>query len=259
MNDILKVAMIQTDVVWEQVTKNLTRFDKLIESISNPVDLIIFPEMFTTGFSNHPEKLAENMNGDTVNWMKEIALNKDSYLSGSIIIEEENKFYNRFLFIAPDGTVQFYDKRHLFNIHDGETQYCRGISRQIFKMGEWNICPQICYDLRFPVWYRNSGDYDILINVANWPEARCENWMTLLRARAIENMVYSIGVNRIGSDANRISYVGESMAVNPKGEVLNEINPGFEGIIHVQLSREQLKILRKNFPVLQDADTFHLD
>ncbi len=259
MDDILKVAMVQTDIVWEQPDKNLTKFSKIIESLTNRVGLIAFPEMFTTGFSGQPEKLAETMEGNSVTWMKKTASTTGAFVAGSLIIRENSEFYNRFILAAPDATIQYYDKRHLFNIYGTELEFSDGKNRKILKIGEWNICPQICYDLRFPVWYRNRGDYDILINVANWPEARHENWITLLKARAIENMAYCIGVNRIGKDDNNISYIGESLAVNSKGEILNKIEPGFNGILYAELSKTELYHHRKNFPVLQDADKFHLE
>ncbi|HJX71813.1 MAG TPA: amidohydrolase [Bacteroidales bacterium] len=259
MNDLLKVAMIQADILWEDSRANLKRYRELLKGMAVHPDLIIFPEMFTTGFSVNPEQNAEQMSGESVSWLAQMAGDLDSSLAGSLIIEENKRYFNRFVLIDPEGEVRYYDKRHLFWVGNEESHYHRGSERKIFKLGEWRICPQICYDLRFPVWSRNQNDYDLLIYVASWPESRRDAWKTLLKARAIENLSYCIGVNRVGTDGRGICYAGESMVVNGKGQILNNVRADSEDIIISGLSLPELRKLRNDFPAYKDADRFQLE
>ena len=259
MSDILKVSIVQSDIFWEDKIKNLAYYTHLIESLSEFPDLLIFPEMFTTGFSNQPDGLAEEMDGATVTWMMKVAGKYNLFICGSLILKEKDNYFNRFVLVSPSGNLQYYDKRHLFKLNDEESAYTIGNERKIFSIGQWRVCPQICYDLRFPVWSRIVNDYDLLIYVANWPESRHVVWTTLISARAIENMSYCIGANRIGLDGNGISYIGESMIVNPKGQIVSNIEPGNEGIVTASLSLQELKKFRNSFPVLNDADKFKIE
>lgn len=259
MND-LKVTLIQSNLFWEDKEKNLDQFSKKIDALSAPTDLIVLPEMFSTGFSMNPRKLAEGMNGDTVSWIKSKAREKKCVVTGSFICEEGGHFYNRLLWVNPDGSYSKYDKRHLFSMGDEHNHYVAGEEKLIVKLKDWKICPLICYDLRFPVWARNTKEsfYDVLIYVANWPERRSHHWKTLLLARAIENQSYLLGVNRVGEDGNNVSHSGDSAAINPKGELLSKIKPGEEAIETLTLSYSELSEFRKQFPVIEDADKFEL-
>ncbi|HSH67464.1 MAG TPA: amidohydrolase [Bacteroidia bacterium] len=259
MND-LKVTLIQSELFWENKEKNLEQFLKKINAISQPTDLIILPEMFTTGFSMNPKKLAEGMTGETVDWMKERAREKKCVIAGSFICEEDGNYYNRLLWVNPDGSYSRYDKRHLFSMGDEHNHYSAGEEKLIVKLKGWKICPLICYDLRFPVWARNTKDssYDVLIYVANWPERRSFPWKTLLLARAIENQSYVIGANRVGKDGNEISHSGDSAVINPKGEIISKIKPNEEATETVTLSYAELSEFRQQFPAIQDADKFEI-
>lgn len=259
MND-LKVTLIQSNLFWENKEKNLDQFSRKIDAITEPTDLIILPEMFSTGFSMNPKKLSEGMNGETVSWMKERARAKKCVVAGSFICEESGNFYNRLLWVNPDGSYSKYDKRHLFSMGDEHNHYAAGEEKLIVKIKDWKICPLICYDLRFPVWARNTHEsfYDVLIYVANWPERRSHPWKTLLLARAIENQAYVIGVNRIGADGNAITHSGDSAVINPKGEIISTTKANEEATETVALSYTELAEFRKQFPVMQDADKFEL-
>ena len=218
--------------------------------------LIVFPEMFTTGFSMNPEKLKDTMDGRTVSWMKKLALEKKASVLGSVIIEEDGKIYNRAIWVFPDGKFQVYDKRHLFSMGNEKTHYSGGVEKTVVTYNGWRICPLICYDLRFPAWSRNSENYDVLIYMANWPSPRYHVWKNLLIARAIENQSYCTGVNRVGTDGTGLIYLGDSAVVTPKGfaEFLGE----GEGVHTFQLSYKELHDFRKSFPVLNDRDEFKL-
>jgi omega-amidase len=264
----LKITIIQSDLHWENKEENLKMFSEKISSIAAETDLIILPEMFTTGFSMQPEKLAEPMNGRTVDWMKEKAKEKNCVITGSFICEEDGKYFNRLLWMKPDGSFSYYDKRHLFSIGDENNHYASGNKKIIEEIKGWKICPLICYDLRFPVWSRNkvqnskfqssfvNNAYDLLIYVANWPERRAHPWKTLLMARAIENQCYVAGVNRIGNDGNEIYHSGDSAVINAKGESISKIKSGEESIQTINLKYSELRAFRKVFPVLKDADDF---
>ncbi len=259
MKDALKVAMIQADILWENPGSNLQKYQHMLDEMTVRPDLIIFPEMFTTGFSVNPRHNAEQMTGRSVSWLVQMARNINSMMAGSLIIEEKKSYYNRFVLVKPDGEICHYDKRHLFRMGNEESNYQPGSKREIIKSGSWRICPQICYDLRFPVWSRNQDDYEVLIYVANWPESRREVWKTLIRARAIENLSYCIGVNRVGKDGRGIYYAGESMIVDAKGQILNNVKADTEDIIVSELSLTALKTLRNDFPANKDADRFQLE
>lgn len=256
----LKITILQSGLFWENCEQNLEQFSKKISLIREQTDLIILPEMFTTGFSMQPEKLAESMTGKTVKWMKEHAHKKQCVITGSFICEENRKFYNRLVWMKPDGTYSTYDKSHLFSMADEDKHYSGGNKKIIEKIKGWKICPLICYDLRFPVWSRNtrSNTYDVLIYVANWPEKRSFPWKTLLLARAIENQCYVVGVNRVGNDGNEISYSGDSSVINFKGEIISKTRPHAEFIETISLNYSGLDEFRKQFPVLDDGDDFEV-
>jgi len=255
----LIITGIQSSLQWEDKEANLQMFEEKIFSISQPTEIVVLPEMFSTGFSMQPKKLAEPMDGETVEWMKRIAAKKKIILTGSVIIEEDRNFYNRLVWVLPNGQIGYYDKRHLFAYGDEDQHYTAGKKRLIASVKGWKINLMVCYDLRFPVWSRQQGDfeYDVLIYVANWPERRVHAWTTLLRARAIENQSYVIGVNRTGDDGNKIPYTGESMAVDPMGEILYHKNDE-EDVFTVTLDRSHLEKTREKFPFWKDADQFKI-
>ena len=255
----LIITGIQSSLQWEDKEANLQMFEEKIFSISQPTEIVVLPEMFSTGFSMQPKKLAEPMDGETVEWMKQIAAKKKIILTGSVIIEEDRNFYNRLVWVLPNGQIGYYDKRHLFAYGDEDQHYTAGKKRLIASVKGWKINLMVCYDLRFPVWSRQQGDfeYDVLIYVANWPERRVHAWTTLLRARAIENQSYVIGVNRTGDDGNKIPYTGESMAVDPMGEILYHKNDE-EDVFTVTLDRSHLEKTREKFPFWKDADQFKI-
>jgi len=255
----LIITGIQSSLHWEDKEANLQMFEEKIFSISQPTEIVVLPEMFSTGFSMQPKKLAEPMNGETVEWMKQIAAKKKIILTGSVIIEEDRNFYNRLVWVLPNGQIGYYDKRHLFAYGDEDQHYTAGKKRLIASVKGWKINLMVCYDLRFPVWSRQQGDfeYDVLIYVANWPERRVHAWTTLLRARAIENQSYVIGVNRTGDDGNKIPYTGESMAVDPMGEILYHKNDE-EDVFTVTLDKSHLEKTREKFPFWKDADRFKI-
>lgn len=259
MND-LKITLIQSDLFWENKEKNLEQFSKKIDAITETTDLIVLPEMFSTGFSMSPKKLAEGMNGETVSWLKEKAREKKCVVTGSFICEEDGNYFNRLMWVNPDGSYSKYDKRHLFSMGDEHNHYAAGDEKLIVKYKDWKICPLICYDLRFPVWARNTKDdsYDVLIYVANWPERRSYPWKTLLLARAIENQCYVIGSNRVGVDGNDISHSGDSAVINPKGEIISKLKPNEQATETITLSYAELAEFRKQFPAIQDADKFEI-
>ena len=258
MQETLNIALIQADLVWENPTENCKNFTKKIDSIVDAIDVIVLPEMFSTGFTMHAEKVAESMNGKMVNWMKQQALKKNAAIVGSLIITENNKFYNRLLFVKPSGQITHYNKRHTFTLVGEEKVYTAGSKKVIIDYKGWKICPLICYDLRFPVWARNSEDYDILLYVANWPKPRISAWNALLKARAIENMSYCIGVNRVGIDGVNSIYSGHSAVYNVLGETISNIKPSEEQIDIVTLEKRHISAYRNKFKFLNDRDFFTL-
>lgn len=263
----MKVTLIQTALHWEDRQKNLEHFDALLKTLHDSTDLIVLPEMFSTGFTMNPAALAEPGNGYALNAMKKWATQKNANICGSVAVSENGKYYNRLYWVEPNGTVSHYDKRHLFRMAHEDRHYAMGSEKIIKKINEWHVCPLVCYDLRFPVWSRNtfkiingqpSAAYDVLIYVANWPEVRSYPWKQLLIARAIENQCYVIGVNRIGNDGNNISHSGDSVVINPRGEIISITKPNVQSIETVPLDRAYLEDFRITFPVGLDADGFTL-
>jgi predicted amidohydrolase len=251
----LKITIIQPDIIWENIQANLDKYSAIIDGIVS-TDVIILPEMFTTGFTMKPENLKERMDGNSVRWMKKMANEKDASVVGSLIIEDEGVIFNRAVWVFPDGKTEFYDKRHLFTMGQEHLHYSSGNKKMIVEYKGWRFCPLICYDLRFPVWSRNDENYDVLIYMANWPSPRHHHWKTLLVARAVENQSFCIGVNRTGIDGSGLKYSGDSCLVSPKGfaEFLGEN----EAAKTFKISYSELHELRKNFPFLADRDQFQI-
>ena len=258
MKNSLNITLIQTSLFWENVEKNLSHFDKLISEISD-TDIILLPEMFNTAFCPKSNHLAETMEGETVSWMKEIAKNKNSAIAGTLMVKEGEKVFNRLVWISKNGTIHTYDKHHLFSLIKEERYISKGTGRLIVEEDGWRICPLICYDLRFPVFSRNDVDYDLLIYLANWPIKRIDAWDTLLKARSIENQCYTIGVNRIGSDGNRIVFNGHSKVFDAFGKELISANEDFEEVIQIEISSHDLKLKRRQMNFLKDRDKFTLE
>ena len=253
----MKIALIQTPLFWENPKLNRDYFEEKINAISENVDLIVLPEMFTSGFTMNPKEVAETMQGDTVLWFKNLAKAKNAAITGSLVIEENGHFFNRLVFVFPSGEIQKYDKKHLFTLAGEDQIYTSGTQKLLVEYKGFKICPLICYDLRFPVFARNTEDYDVLIYVANWPKIRINAWDSLLKARAIENMCYTIGVNRIGEDANQHEYIGHSQVVDFLGNY--EIEPQeIEGVFTTTLDKNLLLETRQKFGFLNDRDVFKL-
>lgn len=258
MQDLI-ITLIQTDLIWENKEKNLSHFESKINSIKEDTNLVILPEMFSTGFSMDPEKLTELMNGPTIQWMQKISTNRKIDICGSVIVKEKDNYLNRLIWVKPTGALFIYDKRHLFRMGNEQDVYSSGNKLITVELNGWKIRPLVCYDLRFPVWSRNVGgnDYDLLIYVANWPDKRTHHWKSLLTARAIENQAYVAGVNRIGSDGNNVSYCGDSMIVDPLGKTLALLRN--QDAIHTErLSRRILTNYREKFPAWKDGDRFEI-
>lgn len=251
----LKTSLIQTHLSWENIQENLDHFAQIIQQIEE-TDLILLPEMFTTGFSMKPHRLAEKNNGKTLNWMQEQAHLKNAAISGSIIVQENGQYFNRLYFVFPDGRFQTYDKRHLFKFSGEDEHYAAGTEKLIVTYKDWRICPLICYDLRFPVWARNVENFDLLFYGANWPARRIKAWDTLLPARSVENLCYTIGINRIGTDPNQNSYNGHSAFYNGLGEKMAVENWEEEFVQTLTLQKSHLNETRKQFPFLNDKDQF---
>ena len=253
----MKIALIQSSLFWENPIANRNYFEEKINAITEKVDLIVLPEMFTTGFTMNPESIFETMQGETIQWLQSLAKAKNYAITGSLVIKENGNFYNRFVFVFPSGEIQFYDKRHLFTLAGEDKVYTSGKEKLIVEYKGWKICPLICYDLRFPVFSRNTEDFDLLIYVANWPKTRINAWDILLKARAVENMCYTIGVNRIGVDDNNLEYVGHSQAVDFLGNSVL-VPQEIEGVFIVELNKEKLLETRNKLGFLNDMDSFEL-
>lgn len=258
MENLLNVAIIQTEIIWENTNQNLVNFSNKIDAISNNIDLIVLQEMFTTGYTINANAVAETMNGVTVKWMKEKAKEKDALLMGSIIIEENGNYYNRLIAAFPSGEIQHYDKRHLFSYAGEDKVFTPGIKKVIIEYKNWKILPLICYDIRFPVWSRNTTEYDVLIYVASWPSVRVTAWDTLLKARAIENLSYVIGANRLGKDGNNIEYVGHSSVIDALGNTILEFEDNEEAVKTVLLDKNHIIESRNKFGFLNDKDEFKI-
>ncbi len=256
MTDILRISLVQWDVAWENPAANRLKLDQLLVPIQGSTDLIVLPEMFTTGFSMKANMLSETMEGESVRWMKSQAKKTGAALAGSLIVRENDHHYNRFLFITPAGDVFSYDKKHLFSM-GGEDQYFNpGNTKVVVDYLGWRIALFTCYDLRFPVWCRSVNDVDLMLFTANWPDARQLVWQTLTRARAIENQLYVAGVNRTGTDGSGVVYSGESLMINPKGVVIYNLGNRTEAVETCDISMTDLSRFRKKFPVSLDADSF---
>lgn len=254
----MKLALIQSSLFWENPIINRNHFEEKINAISESIDLIVLPEMFSTGFTMNSKDVAETMEGETITWLIHLAKAKNTAITGSLVIRENNNFYNRLVFVFPSGEIQFYDKRHLFTLAGEDEIYTAGHNKLIIEYKGWKICPLICYDLRFPVFARNVEEYDVLIYVANWPETRITAWDALLKARAIENMCYTIGVNRIGEDDNGFQHNGHSQAIDFLGNYI--LKPEVtKGVFIVELNKEELISARKKFNFLNDRDSFVLE
>ncbi|HKK75224.1 MAG TPA: amidohydrolase [Saprospiraceae bacterium] len=257
MTDILRVTIVQADLIWENVTANLQHMDHLLEGLSGKTDLVVLPEMFTTGFTMSPKDLAEPLHGPTFEWMTAFAKKTEAAVTGSIVCREADSYYNRLLFVRPDGSFAHYDKRHLFTLAGEEKVYEPGQENITIEWKGWKIRPQVCYDLRFPVWSRNTNDYDLLFYVANWPRPRRQAWISLLAARAIENQVYCIGVNRCGVDPNGHEYPGDSSVYDYAGDLYTQISEQ-EGLMTVSLDKSQQDHFRKKLNFLADRDHFEV-
>lgn len=253
----MKIAIIQAPLVWENPEKNRKYFEEKIKSIQEEIDLVVLPEMFSTGFTMHPENVSETMDGETLSLLKSLAKAKNTAITGSLIIRENGKFYNRLVFVFSSGEIRSYDKRHLFSLAGEEKIYASGTEKLIVEYKGWKICPLVCYDLRFPVFSRNVEDYDLLLYVANWPTQRIQAWDILLKARAVENMAYVIGVNRIGLDGNNHAYSGHSQVVDFLGNYLLEPQIS-EEIVIVDLDKNKMLEARQKLGFLKDRDTFSL-
>ena len=253
----LRISIVQTDLVWEDRAENLSQFGQLLGQLCGQTDLILLPEMFTTGFSMDAARLAEPEEGPTRTWMVEQAAKTGAVIVGSYIVEEGGGYYNRLLWVSPDGQIARYDKRHLFSLAGEHLYYRAGQTRLIAELKGWRICPLICYDLRFPVWSRNTEDFDLLIYIANFPARRAHAWKSLLVARAIENQCYTIGVNRTGMDGNGHDYSGDSCLLDFEGQYLAVATPG-QYVATVALEASPMLEFRKRFPFLVDRDDFFL-
>ncbi len=264
---MLKITTIQSNLHWENKEANLLMFENKLLNLEEPTEVVILPEMFSTGFSMRPQLLAEDMHGETVNWMREQSERHRIVLAGSVIIKDKDRYYNRLICMLPNGQLGYYDKRHRFAFAGEDEFYSQGNKRLIASVKGWRINLQVCYDLRFPVWSRQQlqtdeagnlqPEYDVLVYVANWPERRHHAWKTLLCARAIENQCYVVGVNRVGDDGNLIHHSGNSMVIDPLGEVLYHMADE-EDVFTIQLQKEQLENVRSKFPFWKDGDQFSL-
>jgi omega-amidase len=263
----LIIALIQTNLHWEDKKANLDMLREKIETIQEKTEVVFLPEMFNTGFSMKPELFSESMEGETVMWMKKITAEKKIILCGSIMIEENKKYFNRLIWMLPNGEYGYYDKRHLFAYGEEHLHYSAGNKRLVASVKGWKVNLQICYDLRFPLWSRQgftagnshqNPEYDLLVYVANWPETRKVAWKTLLQARAIENQCYVVGVNRVGKDGNELYYSGDSMIIDPLGEILYQ-KENDEEVFTYTLQKEKLTNVRETFPFWKDADSYNIN
>lgn len=255
----MNITIVQTDIVWENKQENLRMLRRKLEVLCGTTEIVVLPEMFSTGFSMNSQALAESLSGETISTLKQWAQEFRFAIVGSYIASENQHYYNRAFFLTPEGDEYYYDKRHLFRMGKEPQHFSAGNDKCVFHYHGWNICLMVCYDLRFPVWSRNVGnEYDLLIYVANWPTPRRDAWDTLLKARAIENMCYVCGVNRIGTDGYALSYNGGSIVYSPKGEVLAFVPNNQEGTASTLLDQPALQSFRDKFPAWKDADSFTL-
>lgn len=255
MKNSLQIAAIQFDIKWESKHENLRIIEKYLSKISE-TDIVLLPEMFTTGFTMQAQKFSENMEGETIKWMELWSKKLGSAIGGSIIVSEGSEIYNRFVFVTPEKEIFFYDKRYTFTLAHENMYYTKGSNLGIFEYKGWKICSRICYDLRFPVWSRNKYNYDLLIYVANWPKKRIKAWDTLLRARAIENMSYCLGVNRVGNDGNKKSYPGHTTFFNYLGDKVASSIEDKNNIISFNFKKDEMMSTRKELKFLDDIIDF---
>jgi omega-amidase len=255
----MKISVIQPVIVWEDKSRNFKNLSELISPLFNETDIIILPEMFNTGFSMDPDRLSEPMSGETFAWMKSMSEKGDFGICGSFMVKDNNDFYNRWLFVSPEAETIYYDKRHLFGMGGEKELFTRGKSRLIFSYRGIKISPYICYDLRFPVWSRNTEKSDLIIYASNWPDSRQSVWNTLLKARAIENQCYVAGSNPTGTDGKGISYSGDSVIINPRGEIIASAGTDSNTSITCELSLKDLIDFRNKFPVSNDTDDFTIN
>jgi len=253
----LTVSIVQANLHWHDASKNREQFSNILHKLEDHTDLIVLPEMFTTGFTMDAAPHAELMDGVSVSWMKEMAAEKNASVCGSLIIADNDKYYNRFICVDPGGQEESYDKRHLFRLADEQLHFAAGNKSMIFEINGWRICPMVCYDLRFPVWSRNRDNYDLLLYVANWPSRRHYAWESLLRARAIENLSYVVGVNRTGVDGNDIPYTGGSAIIDYAGEELLNLDRA-TSVATRALDFDSLQKFRDRFAFHKDADDFSI-
>jgi len=254
----MKIALVQTSLAWENPTENRSLLSQKITGFMEEVDLIVLPEMFSSGFTMNPKAVSETMQGETIAWLHHLAKAKNCAITGSLVVEENNSFYNRLVFVFPNGDLKTYDKKHLFTLAGEDKVFTAGKEKLIIDYKGLRICPLICYDLRFPVFARNVEKYDLLIYVANWPKPRINAWDILLKARAVENMSYVVGVNRIGTDNNDLEYVGHSQAVDYLGNYLLEPQET-DGVFIVKLNKEKMLETRSKLAFLDDTDSFTLN
>ncbi len=253
----LRLTTVQSDLFWEDVPANLEMFSAKLEYLKGRTEIVVLPEMFTTGFSMNVEKFAEDMEGQTMNWMTHQSRKLGAVIIGSFIAEENGNFYNRLVWMQPDGQFHTYDKRHLFTLLGEEKQFTAGDEKLVVEWKGWKVCPLICYDLRFPVWSRNTEDYDLLIYIANWPEKRHLHWKTLLRARAIENQCFTVGVNRIGKDGNGNNHEGDTAVIDYSGVVQYRV-AGMEDMFTAKFTKTDLEKFRQQLNFLPDQDKFQV-
>jgi predicted amidohydrolase len=257
MSTHLRVTLVQAELAWQDPAANRHRLAAHFRGLVGHTDLVVLPEMFSTGFSMAAAELAEDMDGPTIDWMREEAAALGCVIAGSLIVRDGGRCYNRLVWARPDGSLEHYDKRHLFRLAGEQEHYAAGARRLVMALKGWRVCPMVCYDLRFPVWSRSRGDYDLLLYVANWPQRRALAWSTLLRARAIENQAYVVGVNRIGRDGNGTTYAGDSVALDFLGQPLSSEGGG-DRVETAVLDLESLRAYRASFPAHLDADRFEL-
>ena len=257
MKEELNICLLQCDLHWEDALKNRTQIDTYLAEVT-AADIILLPELFSTGFSVASTHLAETMDGETLAWMKTMSEKKKAVLCGSLMIKEKGHVFNRLLWVEPNGRVLHYDKRHLFSLIEEDKHFTAGTERLIVEYEGWKICPMICYDLRFPVFARNDVGYDLLLFVANWPDKRIVAWDALLKARAIENQAYVIGLNRVGTDGYKAMYSGHSQVIDAEGDLISMAPENEIGLVEFTLSKKHLSMLRRRLPFLADCDDFDL-
>ena len=258
MDESLTISLVQTDTIWENIPANLERLTEKVDLLKNNTDVIVLPELFTTGFTMNAAALAESMLGTGVSWMLEVAKSRNCLVIGSLLIEESENFYNRLIVAFPEGHSEYYDKRHLFSFAGEDNVFTAGQKKLVFEYKSFRICPLICYDLRFPVWARNTEEIDLYIFVANWPSARMLAWDTLLKARAIENLSYVIGVNRVGKDNNDLIYTGHSAVFDALGDTILTFESGIGITGSITIEKGHIELIRKQYRFLEDQDDFEI-